>query len=306
VALVGVGVGVRQPEVRRHRRSYLFLLPTFSLLILFSYYPIASAFFHAFTEWRGSGATTWLGLANFRELLSDAVMGEATRNALVLLLAHVAIALTVPLLVAEMIFALRSERAQYVYRVLFVIPMVVPGVVVLLIWGFFYDYNLGLLNQSLALFGLGQYKQAWLGDARLALYSLILMGFPWVGGFPLLIYYAGLQNISTDVFDSARIDGATGLGRFRFIDLPLLMGQIKLLLVLGFIGGLQGFQTQLLLTNGGPAYATMVPGLHLYQNATAFDRMGYACALGVLLFLAILGITYLNLKYLRSGQEYEP
>ena len=211
-----------------------------------------------------------------------------------------------PLLVAEMIFALRSQRAQYFYRVMFVVPMVVPGIVLLLIWGFFYDDNLGLLNHALVALGLGHYRQSWLGDANLALYSLIFMGFPWVGGFPLLIYYAGLQNISTDVLDSARIDGALGLNRFRHIDLPLLMGQIKLLLVLGFIGGLQGFQTQLLLTNGGPAYTTMVPGLHLYQNAIQFDRMGYACALGVMLFLAILGITYLNLKYLRSGQEYEP
>jgi ABC-type sugar transport system permease subunit len=183
--------------------------------------------------------------------------------------------------------------------------MVVPGVVLTLIWGFFYDTNLGLLNQLLEALGLGRWRQAWLGDAGLSLYALMFMGFPWVGGFPLLIYYAGLQSIPTDVFDSARIDGAAGLSRFRHIDLPLLMGQVKLLLVLGFIGGLQGFQTQLLLTNGGPAYTTMVPGLHMYQNAITFDRMGYACAMGVVLFLVILGITYLNLKYLRSSQEFE-
>src|SRR5207247_10462116 len=135
---------------------------------------------------------------------------------------------------------------------------------------------------------------------RFALVSRFLMGFPWLGGFPRLIYSAGLQNIPPNVFDSARIDGATGLGRFRRIDLPLLMGQIKLLLVLGFIGGLQGFQTQLLLTNGGPAYATMVPGMHMYQNAITFDRMGYACAIGVALFLVILAITNLNVKDIRS------
>src|SRR5262249_48113090 len=132
----------------------------------------------------------------------------------------------------------------------------------------------------------------------------IFIGFPWVGGFALLIYYAGLQNIATDVFDSARIDGATGLTRFRAIDLPLLMGQVKLLVVLAIIGGLQGFQTQLLLTHGGPRYATMVPGMHLYQNAMQFDRMGYACAIGVALFLVILSITYLNMRYLRSSTEY--
>jgi raffinose/stachyose/melibiose transport system permease protein len=303
---VAVGsAGTLRPGLRRHGTSYLFLVPTFILLILFSYYPIGSALYHAFTEWRGNGVTIWVGLANFRELLTDEVMGVGVANTVKLLLAHVLIALTVPLIVAEMIFALRSPRAQYFYRVMFVVPMVVPGVVLTLIWGFFYDTNLGLLNHMLEALGLGHWRQAWLGDAGLALYALMFMGFPWVGGFPLLIYYAGLQNIPTDVFDSARIDGAAGLSRFRHIDLPLLMGQVKLLLVLGFIGGLQGFQTQLLLTNGGPAYATMVPGMHMYQNAMTFDRMGYACAMGVALFLVILGITYLNLKYLRSGQELE-
>ena len=303
--LAGGGLIFGHPGLRRHRASYLFVLPTFALLILFSYYPIVSALGHSFTEWKGSGESNWVGLANFRELLRDDVMGEASLNALKLLGAGILITLTAPLLAAELIFALRSARAQYLYRVLFVVPMVVPGIVILLIWGFLYEDNLGLINQALRAAGLGGLERSWLGDTRLTLYSLMFMGFPWVGGFALLIYYAGLQNIPSDVLDSARIDGSVGLARFRFIDLPLLLGQIKLLVVLGFIGGIQGFQTQLLLTNGGPAYSTTVPGLHLYQNAIAFDRMGYACAIGVVLFVVILGITYLNLKYLRSATEYQ-
>ncbi len=307
-ALLGVTLSLPGPRrtLRRHKTSYLFLLPTFALLILFSYYPIASALGHSFTEWKGSGTATFIGLDNFREMWQDDVLRDSVGNMVKLLLAGIVLSLTVPLLVAEMIFALGGERARYLYRVLFVVPMVVPGVVTLLIWGFIYDNNLGLLNHALDTLGLGGWKHAWLGEPGLALYALMFMGFPWVGGFALLIYYAGLQNIPGDVFDSARIDGATGLARFRFVDLPLLMGQVKLLVVLGFIGGLQGFQTQLLLTNGGPAFATMVPGMHMYQNAISFDRMGYACAIGVALFLAILGITYLNMKYLRSSVEYQP
>jgi raffinose/stachyose/melibiose transport system permease protein len=307
VALLGLaGAAFSRPSVRRQWVSYAFILPTFVLLILFSYYPIFSALGHAFTEWKGSGEAVWTGLANFRELLRDDVMGEATWNVVRLMLFGVLVTLTVPLAVAEMIFALRSERAQYLYRVLFVIPMVVPGVVMLLIWAFIYDDNIGLLSQLLNAVGINTRSISWLGDPKTALYALMFIGFPWVGGFALLIYYAGLQNISTDVFDSARMDGAAGLRRFRLIDLPLLMGQIRLLVVLAFIGGIQGFQTQLLLTQGGPAYSTMIPGLHLYQNAITFDRMGYACAIGVVLFVAILGITYLNLKYVRSSTEYQP
>src|SRR5207249_3389549 len=274
--------------------------------ILFSYYPIAAALTHAFTEWRGNGDSAWTGLANFRELFRDDVMGASVQNALILLLAQVVITLTVPLAVAEAIFGLRSLRSQYVYRVLFVIPMVVPGIVMLLVWGFFFDYNLGPLNNALTAVGLASWKQAWLGDPRISLFSLIGIGFPWVGGFALLVYYAGLQNIPTDVLDSACIDGAKGLTRFRFVDLPLLLGQTRLLLVLAFIDGVQGFQTQLLLTNGGPAYSTMVPGLHIYESAMTFDRMGYACAIGVVLFLVCLSLTYVNLKYFRASSEYQP
>jgi len=297
---------LRRPAVWRARNSYLFLLPTFLTLILFSYYPIFSAFSHAFTEWKGNGDSTWVGAANFRELFHDDVMGSSTQNAVILLIARVFITLTVPLAVAEAIFGLRSLRWQYVYRVLFVIPMVVPGIVMLLVWAFFFDYNLGPLNNALGAVGLNSWKQAWLGDPKLSLYSLIGIGFPWVGGFALLVYYAGLQNIPTDVFDSALIDGAKGLTRFRHIDLPLLLGQTRLLMVLAFIGGVQEFQSQLLLTNGGPFYSTMAPGLHMYLTAMTFDRMGYACAIGVVLFAVCLGLTYINLNYFRASSEYQP
>lgn len=183
--------------------------------------------------------------------------------------------------------------------------MVVPGIVTLLIWGFIYNYDMGLITQLMRSVGLGDKVRVWLGDPTIALYALMFIGFPWIGGFSLLIYYAGLQNISQDVLDSCKIDGACGLKRIRYVDIPLILGQIKLMVVLGFIGGLQGFQTQLLLTNGGPGYSTMVPGLHLYQNAISYDRMGYACAIGVILFVVILGLTYVNMRYLRSSTEYE-
>jgi ABC-type sugar transport system permease subunit len=107
------------------------------------------------------------------------------------------------------------------------------------------------------------------------------------------------------VIESASLDGATGWKRFRHFDLPLLMGQIKLMVVFSVIGSLQGFQTQLVLSGGGPGYSTMVPGLHMYQNAMEFDRMGYACAIGTVLFVLILALTYINLRYLKSSTEFE-
>jgi ABC-type sugar transport system permease subunit len=292
-------------QTRRKFGIYLFILPTLIFIVLFSYYPISSAFYHSLFDWKQGGVAVWVGLENFREIFRDRILAESGVNLIKMLAVGLLISVTVPLAVAELIFHIKSERVQYVYRVLFIIPIIVPGIVTLLIWGFIYDYDLGLLNQILRGIGLSHVAQAWLGDPRLALYSLMFMGFPWVGGFALLIYTAGLQGIPTDVLDSCKLDGATGLRRVWSIDIPLVMAQIKLMVVLGVIGGVQGFQTQLLLTDGGPGYSTMVPGLALYQNSMLYDRMGYACAIGVVLFVVILFLTYINMRYLKSSTEFE-
>lgn len=309
VAIISSVIIINRKEMwqqfKKKKGIYPFIIPSMLLLAVFNYYPIFSAFYHSLFDWQGGGQSLWVGLANFKELSHDVILREASVNALKLLGFGILVTLTVPLTAAELIFHLKSQRAQYIYRVLFVIPMVVPGIVMLLIWGFIYDYNQGIITQLMHAMNLDRFIQVWLGDPKFALYALMFMGFPWIGGFSMLIYYAGLQNISQDVLDSCKIDGASGLKRIRHIDVPLIMGQIKLLVVLGFIGGLQGFQTQLILTQGGPGYSTMVPGMHLFQNAISYDRMGYACAIGVVIFVVILGLTYINMKYLKSSTEYE-
>ena len=102
----------------------------------------------------------------------------------------------------------------------------------------------------------------------------MVLGFPWVSGTAVLIYYAGLIGISDSVLDAARLDGVTGLQRIRRIDIPLIRGQIKFFLVVGIIDSMKGYEINLVLTNGGPGYSTMVPGLHMYQEAFAYQRMG--------------------------------
>ncbi len=288
----------------RKKGVYLFIAPSLSFIMIFSYYPIVSAFLYSFYDVKGSGASKWIGIKNFIELAQDKVLMESTYNLLKLLIVGMFLSIAAPFLAAELIFNLKNKRAQYIYRILFVVPMVVPGIVLLLIWQFVFDYNVGLFNQLLRAVGMEGWVQAWLADPNIALYSFMLIGFPWVGGFALLILTAGLQSIPLDVLDACRLDGATGLKRILNIDIPLLVSQIRILVVLGIIGGIQGFQAQLLLTQGGPGYSTTVPGLVLYQNSMLYDRMGYACAIGVALFVVILILTYINMKFLHSSTEY--
>jgi ABC-type sugar transport system permease subunit/outer membrane protein assembly factor BamB len=291
-------------RVWRSRVSYLFLLPTILLLFTFSYYPFFSGFYHAFTTWKPGIETKWVGLYNFKFLLSEHFFWVGVKNIGLIVLTSWVKALTMPLIVAELIFHLRSTRLQYWARTMFVVPLILPGVVNTLLWRNIYDPNIGLANQTLELLGLSQLRKAWLGDPSTALWALIFIGFPWAGAFQVLVYYGGLISIPNSIFDAAQVDGATGFRRFLHIDLPLIAGQIKLLLVLSFIGGVQVFQLVFLTTGGGPGSATYTPVLEMYYQAMRFDKFGIASAMGVILFIVIMLGTLINIKYMRSSTEF--
>ena len=291
-------------EIIKNKNCYLLLLPTFILLFVFEYYPALSAVYYSFFEWDGFTPPRYVGLENFIQLIfKDTVMAISAKNITILTLFRVIIAITVPLFAAELIFSIFNTKMAYIYRTLLVIPMVVPSMVNLLVWKFVYNPQYGLLNQFLKAIGLSNLCRAWLGDFSTALYAILFLGFPWISSLWFLIFLAGLQNISTDIFDAAKIDGVTGLKRIRFIDIPLILGQIKLILILSTINALQGYVGIMVLTNGGPGNSTMVPGLYLYNNAFYFNKMGYACSIGMILFSILLVLTYINLKYIRSSEE---
>lgn len=289
-------------DLKKCGHLYLFLVPTFAFIFLFRYYPAGSAIYHAFTRWNGAGIATWVGLDNFHTLLSDFIFIASLKNIAIILAAALIKVLIFPLLAAEFIFNLRGERGQYWFRFLLILPIVVPGIVVTLVWRFIMGPRpLGVLNALLELLGQEAWQRAWLADPKIALLSVLLVGFPWIDAIAMLIYYAGLQNISMDVIDASKMDGASTWRRVLTVDLPLLFGQFKLLIIITTIFTLQNFGGMLVLTNGGPGYATMVPGLWMYQRAFLADRFGYASAIGVVLLVAMLCLTWLNNKVLKEA-----
>lgn len=289
----------------RARGSYLFLLPTFALLLLFNYYPAISGLWHGFTKWSPGLRATWVGFQNYIGAFNDVYLRTGILNAIILVITGFA-KLAMPLVAAELIFNLRSSRLKYFLRTAYILPLVVPGVVGILMWVNIYDPNYGMLNNILRALHLESLIRVWLGDPAIALSAIIFMGFPWIGAFPLLMFYGGLISIPTDLFDAATVDGANIWQRFIHIDLPLLLTPLRTLLILGFIGGVQAFEGIFLTTMGGPGHATYVPALELYFQATTFNRMGMASAIGTLLFIFILGGTILNLRYIRGSEtEYQ-
>lgn len=284
------------------RRTSLFVIvlmlaPTLILLALFNYYPAALGLARAFTRWETGEEPQWIGISNFVAMWQDEFLRLSLRNLLILLVASVLKTLTMPLLVAELLMSLRSPRWQYILRTAFILPMVVPGMVTMLLWSFIYDGSVGLLNQVLELLGMGGLTRSWLGESGTALWAIIGIGFPWAGGLALLIYLAGLNQISGDVWDSCQVDGVSGLERVWYVDIPLLLPQVRLLVILTLIGTLQDFGSILILTGGGPGLATHVPALHMYFQAFRFGHLGYAAAIGLTLFVAIFALSLLNLLW---------
>ena len=171
-----------RPSIRRQRTFwqtlqrkwslYLFLIPTIIFLLVFMYYPAVTAVRLSFYQWDGFSPERWVGLNNFARIFTDGVMRASISNMLILTVARILIVLTTPLIAAELVFHLMSQRWQYWYRVIFVIPLVVPEVVTYLIWQFIFNPSVGLANVLLNNVGLGFLANEWLGDHRTVLASL--------------------------------------------------------------------------------------------------------------------------------------
>lgn len=302
----------------REWRLYLFVAVPLFFILMFQYFPAASAVYHSFFEWDGDETKRFIGLDNFRRIMGDTTLWNSFILIGILVVANV-LKLIPSIFIAVMIHRLKSDKAQYWYRLLVVLPMIVPQLVVLFIWKFFFDPNLGPLNKILestrlievlawfdsTFFAGNTFRTdapiAWLSQEQLIVPALIIWGFPWIGAVGVLIYLAGLQSISKDVYEASDLDGVSPFQKFLYIELPLIMTQVRLTLILLIIGTLQSFGLQLLLLGegGGAGGRGMVPGLWMYNQAFVANEFGYACAIGLVLFFFILILTIINNKYVR-------
>jgi raffinose/stachyose/melibiose transport system permease protein len=184
-----------------------------------------------------------------------------------------------------------------VAKYLLVLPIVLPPLILIEVWAYLLQPQYGLIDVFLGAAGLPQ--PTWLTDPHLALVSILLIGFPWISNLGFLIFLGGLQNLPKDVLDAAVIDGVGALKRVFTIDIPLLLPQFRIVVILSGIYAVQNFIPILLLTNGGPGTATLVPGLDMYQSAFQNDQYGYGMAIGTLLFVVMLAFTLIALRLLR-------
>lgn len=280
------------PPTRRRKPfawwAYVVLAPSIALLALFGYYPGLSGIFFSFFDWRPAFDSKFIGWENYQRMMTDPIWLQSFANLGVIFVASVTAMWIIPLFAAELVISLRNSRLQFVFRTLLIVPMAFPGVVTVLLWGFIYDPNSGVLNELLSTLGLDALRGNWLGNPSTALAALIFVQFPWIASLPFLVFLTGLQNIPKEVYEACEVDGTNRLQRFFFIDLPLLLGQVRLLLFLAIVQVLQFGFSAYLLTGGGPDNSTMVPVLRALDMAFSASDWGYAAALSTTLFALIL------------------
>ncbi len=309
-------------QVKYHWEIYLFIIPTLILIALFQYYPAASGVFHSFFRWNGSDVSEFVGFQNYLDLVKKTDFWNSFKLAFILGGWNI-VKMIPALLVAVCIHRCRSAKMQFLYRALFVIPMVIPGLIVVMIWkSFFFEATAGYLNKFLFATGLfdllcrldialgwgGAFvagkSPAWLGDPNLIITACVIWGFPWVGSFAVLTYLAKLQSIGKDVYEAAEIDGVNWLSKFTKIELPLIMGSIYLLLVFVIIESIKdaGMILALVGVEGGPGGIATVPALFMLREAFVNQQMGYACAVGIVLTAVVMTMQKLSTAVMNWNQ----
>ena len=287
----------------KDRWIYAALIPTFAFIAVFMVYPVFEAIIKSFYDWKLSSYYTlkFIGFQNYIEILKDELFWKSFKILLIFIVWGFVSTMFIMVPVTYMVYKLGNKGMGKFFQRMYVIPMMVPAIVLTLFWKFFYEPNFGMLNNLLIMLGQEKLTHVWLGEAKTALWSLLFIGFPWVSGFGFLVVLAGFQGIPDSLHESADLDGAGSFDKFIKIDIPLIIPQLKILIILGMIGGIQQFSTQLIMTNGGPNYATTVPGLLMYKNAFSFGNLGYGSAIGVILFIIILLFTVYANNYIRRA-----
>ncbi len=298
-----MAVDVSLRKLKKYWQVYLLVALPLALVLVFSYYPIFNGVVHIFYRWDGDLIEEFTGLDNLIKVIHDTELWKSFIVVGIFIVSSL-FKMIIPITAAVILHHIINERANYLYRVMFVIPMVVPAMVFLLMWKYFYEPNAGVLNEILRRLGiLGPTEIIqWLSNETLVIPSLIFTGFPWVGTFGVLIYLAGLQNIPEDIYEAAEIDGAGAMRIFWRIELPLIMTQVRITLVLMMINTIQRWQNIYLYVgeSGGPNGVATVPGLLVFREAFSRGYFGYGCAVGFLLFLVTLILTFFNNKFVRT------
>jgi multiple sugar transport system permease protein len=294
-------------KLRMQAASYVFIAPAVLLFVVFVVGPLVASFYWSFTEFNGIQPSRWVGLANYREIfLHDTRFWKAVRNTVFYTVGVIPPGVALSLLLAVALD--QKIRFKNFFRTIFFIPTVTSVIALSVIWKWlFAGEKYGLINYLLILMGFEPID--WLMNPAWTLPAIMIMSI-WTGlGYNMILFLAGLQTIPDTLYEAAEIDGANTFDKFWNITLPLLKPTIVFVTVMAFIGSFQVFERIYIMTEtefgiGGVLDCALTLVAYLYDKGFAKFQMGYASALGYVIFLIIFIITIINIKFVKSRVEY--
>jgi multiple sugar transport system permease protein len=269
--------------------GYLFIAPWLIGFFTLTLGPMIASLVLSFADYAVITTPEFVGFRNYATILAT---DESFRDAVRVTVTYAVFSVPTGIALSLLVALLMNQKVPgiTIWRTVYYLPAVVSGVAVSMLWTWIFHSRFGLINIALQVVGIQ--GPAWLADADWSLPALIVMSFWGVGGGMVLLL-AGLQNISTELYEAASIDGANSWSRFWSVTLPMISPVLFFNVVMGIIGTFQYFTNAFVMTQGGPGRATLFYNLYLYRTAFQFFKMGYASALAWILFLIVLGLTLL-------------
>lgn len=281
-------------KVLRDKKAIaLFMLPA---VVIYSFVVVVSiimSFYYSMFQWDGIGQKTFIGLSNYTSLFVGNQDGfiKAAGNSL-LLAALSIVGQLVPGIILALILA-RGVKGEGFFRTVFFIPVVMSSVVIGQLWTMIYNPSYGLLNTLLKNIGLEGWTRAWLGDTETALISVFIVIIWQYIGYHMLLIYSGIKRIPADIYEAARIDGATEVQAAWKITLPLILPTLKTCATLALVGSLKLFDLVYVITNGGPLNATEVPSTLMFRTIFQKNMYGYGSSMAIFIVVECLLLTCL-------------
>lgn len=290
---------VTQRKWRDNLDAYVLLMPALLIYVIFVVYPVVSTIRLSFFNYGLTDARIdYVGLQNYRDLLNDTIFYRAIRNNLIIMIGSVVFQVGIGVVLAAVLS--RGIRwGKSFFRTLHFAPVVMSAVAVGILWQLIYNPQVGILNQMLELFGVVPPRQGWLGDPKLAIYSVLAAACWQYTGYVMTIVLAGMESVPEELYEAASLDGANEMQSFFNITLPSIRNIIIAATLITMIGAIKVFDIVYVLTRGGPANSSQVLGTYIYYNAFTVGRAGYASAIAVILLglAALMGV--LQLRYSR-------